>query len=355
MERDDRPRPDPAPWRAVGGQGRAGSASDDTPPADAETAGDLPPVPEPAPVRRATRAGRTLRGLRVLAPWLVVASIAFVAFTQADEVAEAASLLPHVAASLVALAVACQVAQYTALALHIRHLAGQPSNARRVGPFRTALVVFGLGPLLPAAPVEGLAMAGARMRRRGVARERVALILGLSQYFNIAVLYLFASITALVYTAVLGLPFAHNRLVLVAAGATLGFVGTTTFIATRASTIRWAAVALDRLRWWRRPRPTRADSRRRGDAWYAAAAHVVNGRRGFAVLFTTMAAAWIADATCFNAALRAVGIDLSAPELFFTYSVAMGLPRVWLTHRLPGVVGRGGCRHAQEVPAGVQA
>ena len=32
----------------------------------------------------------------------------------------------------------------------------------------------------------------------------------------------------------------------------------------------------------------------------------------------------------------------------------MGLPRVWLTFFVPGVAGTEGCRHAEEVPAGVK-
>src|SRR5207237_749274 len=158
-----------------------------------------------------------------------------VAFVSAGGIREAAGLVRHVGTRWLMLAAACQVGQFAALTMHVRCLAGPATNTRRVGPARRALVVFGLGPVVAAAPGE------------------------------------------------------------------------------------WVAVAVDRLRWWRKPRPSHAESRERGAAWHAAAAHVVSGPRGMVVLGATAVAAWMADAMCLYVALLAFDVQVSLVVLLFAY------------------------------------
>src|SRR5205085_306902 len=99
------------------------------------------------------------------------------------------------------------------------------------------------------------------------------------------------------------------------------FLAAAAFFATRSRTAERAAVVMDRLQWWRTPQPSRAESRERGAAWHAAAAHVVSGPRGMLVLLGSAAAAWMADALCLHVALLAFGVHVSLVVLLFAYSV----------------------------------
>ncbi|MDQ1378490.1 MAG: hypothetical protein QOE15_2663, partial [Acidimicrobiaceae bacterium] len=63
-----------------------------------------------------------------------------------------------------------EAASYAALGLLLRRLVGDRVSRRNA--VRLGLVVSGLGNVLPAAPAEGLVMAGAELRRRGVDSRR---------------------------------------------------------------------------------------------------------------------------------------------------------------------------------------
>ena len=301
--------------------GAAGVGVDVAVPAGEDADPDLPEVPDRAqPVNEAKRHG-VVAVLRFVLPVLVGVGVIFVGFASAGGVREAAGLIRHVRVRWLWLAAACEVGQFAALTMHVSYLAGPKTNTRRVGPARTALVVFGLGAVLPAAPAEGLAMAGTAMNRRGLARRRTVLVLGLSQWFSNAALYLVAAVSALVFVSLSGLSFGDDWVVVLAAAATVAFLAAATFLATRSGTAEWVAVGWARLRWWRKPRPSHAESRNRGAAWHAAAAHVVSGPRGVVVLGATAVAAWVADAMCLHVALLAFGVHVSLVVLLFAYSV----------------------------------
>src|SRR4051812_8223838 len=80
------------------------------------------------------------------------------------------------------LGVVCEAVAYAFLAVHVRLVVRDAPHVRRAAPLRTALVLFGLGTVLPAAPLEGFALAGAALRRRRVDRKRIALLFGISQW-----------------------------------------------------------------------------------------------------------------------------------------------------------------------------
>ena len=300
--------------------GAAGVGGDVAAPAGEDADPDLPEVPDrPVPLAAAARRHRVVAVAKFVLPVFVGVGMVVVAFVSAGGIREAAGLVRHVRTRWLMLAAACQVGQFAALTMHVSYLAGPSTNTRRVGPARTALVVFGLGPVLPAAPAEGLAMAGTAMSRRGLARRRIALVLGLSQWFTNAALYLVAAVSTLIFVLLSGLPLGDGWVV--AAAATLALLAATTFLATRSATAEWVAVAVDRLRWWRKPRPSHAESRERGAAWHAAAAHVVSGPRGMVVLGATAVAAWMADGMCLHVALLAFDVHVSLVVLLFAYSV----------------------------------
>src|SRR5438874_3902227 len=202
--------------------GAAGVGGDVAAPPGEDADPDLPEVRDrPVPLAAAARRHRVVAVAKFVLPVFVGVGMVVVAFVSAGGIREAAGLVRHVRTRWLMLAAACQVGQFAALTMHVRYLAGPSTNTRRVGPARTALVVFGLGPVLPAAPAEGLAMAGTAMSRRGLARRRTVLVLGLSQWFNNAALYLVAAVSALVFVSLSGLPFDHEWVVVLAAATTL--------------------------------------------------------------------------------------------------------------------------------------
>jgi hypothetical protein len=71
-----------------------------------------------------------------------------------------------------------EAVSYVALGLQLRRLARQSVLLPRATGVGLALVVAGFGLVTPASPVEGLAIAGREVRRRGVSSRQAVLTLG---------------------------------------------------------------------------------------------------------------------------------------------------------------------------------
>jgi hypothetical protein len=281
-----------------------------------------------------TNARRFVKALIGLA---IAGGAAFVAVTAAGHLAGSLHFLDTVDARWIAAAGACELAVYVILSLHLRFLAGPHANARRLAPFRLSLILFGLGRVLPAAPAEGMMMAGAVLNRRRLAKRRAAIVLGLSQWFNTAALYAVGAVDVLVVLGLTRLPLPDRGALLAGAIVSLVLLGGLAFLCTRQSVAEWAALAFDRCRIGR-PRPTPEESRARGAAWRAAAGHVVSGPGGVAFLMATAALAWLADAACLHFSLLAVGVHVRLDVLLLAYVAGIVLSMVPLVPAGIGVV-----------------
>ena len=281
----------------------------------------LPDVPEPVDHDDCGRsAGKVRTAAKQVLPYLIALGALSVAITSAGGIRDGLKALSGINLWWVVAAVTCEGLCFLLLSLHLRCLAGPQSNARRLAPLRIALVVFGLGSVLPAAPAEGLVMAGAALRRRRLAHRRTILVLGVSQWFSTASLYAIAALDALVVVLVARLDFPNRWMLVPAAVLTISGLVTLGYLGTRRRFAELAALVVGRLRHPRHPHPA-TEWRDRGAAWHDAAMHVVSGPAAWAALLLTAGGAWVADAACLHFALVAVGARVGLEILLLAYAV----------------------------------
>ena len=219
-------------------------------------------------------------------------------------------------------AAGAEVLTYLWLSLVLRMLAGSRVNARRAAPARTALVLFGLGNLLPAAPAEGLVMAGAALKRRHLDPQRIHALLGCSQWFNNRALLAIGAVDVLVAVAVGDIPRRYEDGVVSGALVMLALLLLTAWLSLRRATAERVACVILRLR---HPRncPSRAVRRERGATWHRVALHVTGNRKHRVLLAGLNATAWVCDGLCMYLALRASGVRLEADQVMLAYTAGV--------------------------------
>jgi uncharacterized membrane protein YbhN (UPF0104 family) len=267
----------------------------------------LPEVPEPDTETDACGrpTSRFRRAARVVLPLLIGVSAVIVVAGLAGDAGSMIHALESVDPVMVAVALLCEMASFAFLGLHLRLLGGPPANVRRLAPFRLALVVFGLGAVMPAAPAEGLVMAGRALRHRRLARRRTLLVLGVSQFFGTAGLYVLAAIDAVAVVALSDdRPLSARWLLLGGAVGAFVVVGVLAGILTRRRFAESVGQLAGRIRHPRLPAP-RDERRARGLAWHDAAMHVVQERHNTAKLAVSILLGWALDGGCLFFALRA--------------------------------------------------
>ena len=222
----------------------------------------------------------------------------------------------------IALAVGCVAVAYGFLALHVRWVVRDAPHPGRAAPVRTALVLFGLGSVLPAAPLEGFAMAGAALRRRRVDRKRIVLLFGFTQWFSVRALLALAALDVIVALALSHVPVPYQAPAVVGASATLGVLAVTSWLSTRRRSAEVVAMVLLRIRYWREC-PDVAVRRARGAEWHADAMRVAGRGRDRRILLGTCAAAWAAQGLCLFCTLHATGAHVGVDVLLLAYTVGI--------------------------------
>lgn len=250
---------------------------------------------------------------------------------------DAIEALADVDARWLVAAVLCEGLSYAFLAGQLRYLAGHRADLPPAAALRVGLVVYGLGTVTPVSPAEGLMLAHAELRRRGLTRRRAALALGLSEWFSTGALYLLAAVNVIVAAAVGDIPPAERTpLVTVAAVVIIALVGAG-YLLRRQSVVERAAVLLGALR----PAPSRRsveERRATGARWHAEARNVIGNRRDHAALLGLALGAWIADALCLLFALLAAGALVDADVLLLAYTAGVIAAEVPLLPAGLGVV-----------------
>lgn len=292
---------------------------------------ELPPVPESD---RADQCGRPRSRARwaakILVPAAIVAGTIYAFAGWSDEFADTWALIGSIRPTWVGAAVAAEAVCFLMLGLMLRTLGGPRPNIRRLAPLRLALVLFGLGSSLPAAPAEGLVMAETALRRRRLARRRSLVVLGAGVGFSDAGLYTLAGVNALLVATVLQVHFGSRLLFAAAGGGLLLVLAGAGWLCSRRKFAEWIAVALGRLARPLHPNST-ADRRARGGAWHDALAHVVSGPRAWGMLLAFAAIAWSADALCLRFSLLALGAHISLSALLVAYTAGA------ISSQIPGV------------------
>jgi uncharacterized membrane protein YbhN (UPF0104 family) len=278
------------------------------------------PLVDGAVPDRTARPGR----LRLAVGLLIGAGAIYFIVSSSGGFADAAGAVTSARPGWLAAGGLAEAGSYAALGLLLRRLVGDRVS-RRNG-VRLGLVVAGLGNVLPAAPAEGLVMAGAELRRRGVDSRRTLIALGLMQWLSVRTLFGVAALDALGVAAVAQVRYpraAPGRFVLAAIALTvLGALAVTAWLASRRQTMELVALVGGRLRFWRPSLPA-SERRARGALWHAEILEALGSRRNQATLAGVALTTCLADATCFRCALVAVGVHLKPGMFLFAYAVAM--------------------------------
>lgn len=259
--------------------------------------------------------------------WRIVLSVLiggvglWVAVTLAGGLADSVEAVRGLDPRWLLLGVAAEAVSYLALGLQLRRLAGSPGLTRRTA-MRVALVVFGLGLITPASPAEGLALGAVELRRRGVRPRRIAVVLGFSEGYSWAALYLLAALNALAAAAVGDLHGAARLPIVLAAVGALGLIVAVGLLARRRATAEWLAVAVDALQFWR-PRAPVEERRHVGAEWHAEAMQAIGTPGERSILVGLAAGAWIADAACLFFALLAAGVHVDLDVLLLAYTAGI--------------------------------
>jgi len=274
-------------------------------------------------------------------PWiryaigLVVAGLLVYAVVVASGgLEQAIDELGHASLGWLPVALVLEMCCYALIGVMLRMLRGAHRTLGWGTTVRVALVLWGLGGLLPASPAEGIAMAATELRRRGVPRAESITMFAVAGWFQLWALALTAAAAAAV-VSIAGHTkgtdagsLAISAVVLVA--VTLAAIG----LARRPAIggYLWAAT------WWlpRHRGMTRADLRAAGIDAHGRLSRLLGGmgrrlRLGLAAVGT-----WVTDAACLWTALHAVHVHIHFGTVLLAYVI--GVVASWIP-LLPGGIG----------------
>jgi uncharacterized protein (TIRG00374 family) len=246
----------------------------------------------------------------------------FTAIQLAGGLGDAIEALGKVDGRWVVAAVAVEALSYALLSWQLRYLAGRRADLPPDAALRVGLVVYGLGIITPASPAEGMVLASAELRRRGLSRRRAALALGLSEWFSMGALYLLAAGNIIIAAFVDDIPAAERTPLVIVAGTVIAVLIGAGALLRQQSVVERISVLLGALR-PSRSRRTVEERRAIGARWHAEARTVVGNRRDRTIVLSLALAAWIADALCLHFALLAAGARVDADVLLLAYTAGV--------------------------------
>ncbi|MFN8050146.1 MAG: lysylphosphatidylglycerol synthase transmembrane domain-containing protein [Acidimicrobiales bacterium] len=267
----------------------------------------------------------------------VVALIVFgvVVWASRSTAIDAVRALRHADWSWVAAASVAEVVMYLTLGgLLVRLFRHQLALSFPTGT-AVALVVYGLGGIMPASPAEGMSAAAVELRRRGVPVGDAARTLVLSEWERFVALAILVAVDQVV--AVLNgrplhlslpLAVALSALVLVLAGVASRLVRGSGVARAGARIGAWA-----RSRRFARTLPPRGHPFRREPLTVR---DLLGERHNRFALLGWSAAGWLADAGCLALCVKAMGDELGLDAVLLAYAIGAAVAIVPL---LPGGLG----------------
>lgn len=257
---------------------------------------------------------------------LIGGGLLYTVVSSAGGFADAMAMLATAGPGWVAAAVACEAGSFVLFGVLLRRLIGADSALSRRTAVDVGLVLTGLGNVLPAAPAEGLTMASAALRRRGIASRRAALALAFSEWYTTASSVALVAVSAIVVAAIVQLQVG-NRLVRLwvfglPALALLALLLLVARLAARRSTAQWAAVVAGRLRFWE-PRRALEELRADGDRWWADAQEVLGDRTNRRAVLLLSLASITGDFLSLAFALWAVDVHPRAGGVVIAYGAVL--------------------------------
>jgi uncharacterized protein (TIRG00374 family) len=271
---------------------------------------------------------------RYIAALVVAGLLVYAVVVASGGMRDAAHQLRHASQIWLVPALVLEFSSYALAGWLLRMLRDDNDSLTWVTTVRVALVMWGLGSLLPASPAEGMAMSVSELRRRGVSRQHALTMLLVTGWFEFWALVFTAAAAAALVDAV-GHPDPHDATRLVVLAVVLTFIAVTVVSVTRRPiTGKLAAEAIWRLP--HRRKMTREEMREAGIDEHARLVRLLGGPARRAGIATASTGWWIADAGCLWVALQAVHADVGFSLVILAY--VAGTAASWVP-LLPGGLG----------------
>jgi uncharacterized membrane protein YbhN (UPF0104 family) len=256
----------------------------------------------------------------------VTAGACVAAVGQAGGVSDSLVTLERDDLVVLGLAGVAELVSYLAVGVLLHGLLAVGGRISRRAAFGLGLVVNGLGNVLPAAPVEGVALATRSLGQRGVTTRRAITALGLLKWTTTRAFLAFVALDALVFVTVeeLRRPVSPGQKALIglAAVAVLAVLAATATLVQKRHVLEAVAVRVGALAFWRRR--TAEHRRLAARQWHGEVAEVLGGHGRRWALATVAVVVAAADATCFVLCLRAAGVTVQPVFFVAVYGAAVG-------------------------------
>jgi uncharacterized protein (TIRG00374 family) len=247
---------------------------------------------------------------------------------------DAAHELRHASLGWLAPALVLEMCSYALTGLMLYMLHADNGRLGWLTTVRVALVVWGLGSLLPASPAEGIVLAVSELRRRGVDRQRALTMLFVAGWFQFWALVLIGAVAAALVGSVAD-PDPVDATRLVVAAVVLAAVAVMVVsIARRPITGQLVADAI----WWlpHHRKMTRDELRTAGIDAHHRLVRLLGRPVHRVALGLTGTATWMTDAGCLWIALRAAHVHVLFSVVVLAY--VAGTVASWVP-LLPGGLG----------------
>ncbi len=251
--------------------------------------------------------------LRLVVGLIVGAMAVWAVVSTAGGIGDSIDAIRHMRLTFIVLAAGLSAIR---IALYGRQIAWL---GRRSGPLNgqtatlLALVVYGFGAVTPAAPAEGLTIAGAELRARGRTTHQLRLTLGLSEWFAQRTFYALAALDLFVVIVTGHLALRDAWPFAVGAGIVIAALALTAAAARHERSVSVLASLIGHLR-LHRPRPPLGAPGNVVAQWHAEAMAMVGPPSRRIRLAGVSALAVLCDAATLWAASHAAGFHVH-PEL----------------------------------------
>ena len=272
--------------------------------------------------------------LGYLAALVVGGLLVYAVVVASGGIHDAARQLRHASRAWLVPAIVLELSSYALAGWLLRLLRGDHRSLGWPTTARVAMVMWGLGSLLPASPAEGMALSVHELGRRGVGRQHALTMLLVAGWFEFWALVITAAAASAVVD-VIGHPDPDDATRLVVIAAVLTVVALTVVsLARRPITARVIAEAI-----WRMPhhrKMTRDELRAAGADEQARLIRLLGRPARRAGIAAASAGWWIADAGCLWLALHAAHAHANFSLVILAY--VAGTVSSWVP-LLPGGLG----------------
>lgn len=217
-------------------------------------------------------------------------------------------------------AVGAEAASYVFFGLQLRWLGGPGPRPHWRVWFQIALVVYGLGSLTPASPVEGIVFAAGQLHRRGMTRQRAVLVLVLGQWTQFWALVLVFAADRIVARGLGDLSRADLASIIAGSAALVAATVAAAAVIRSRRAAEAAAVFL-RVLPGQRGKAT-AELRAVAASWHDDIQQLLGSAGTRRAVFLTAMGGWMGDATCLWLAVGSVGARVGLDVVLLAYALA---------------------------------